>query len=153
MALYKAPTQGGDVLFAANRARAKASTATKVRSQSPDAEDITLPPPSLAGISTPTGDAKQWRAQPAESFAAEELPKSNAQAEVDGSRADRPGNPTRRGSDNRAFAGDPGDDARALENSERPSNIPTTTPKRKSSGWRPVRQNAPNSGDARPSTR
>ncbi len=59
--------QGGDVLLASNRARAKASTGTKVRAQNADEsvnpEDVTLPPPSLVGITNPPGDAKAWKKQ------------------------------------------------------------------------------------------
>ena len=158
-ALYKAPGQGGDVLLAAGRARAnvKAPVGTRLRAQNPDPDDISLPPPNLAGITNPPGDARAWKSK----LDADSAPRSSssrkaAQAEV--AQADsvdpgaRPGE-----AQTTELAGDPGDDARALEDSEetkpKPPANPPATPRPKASKWHPVRQNASDSDGARPSPR
>ena len=138
MALYKAPTQGGDVLLAANRTtKAKASTGTKVRAQNPDEsanpEDVTLPPPSMVGIKNPPGDAKAWRSRAQRRHLAEEP----AKAHSDQPRSPRPIRSTLESDPVRPWwttdlSGDPGDEARALEDVEqRPA--PAPAPKRPTS--------------------
>ncbi len=151
--LYKAPTSGGDVLLAANRTtKAKGSNGTKVRAQNPDEsanpDDVTLPPPSLVGINNPPGDAKAWRGSANEGTSprSQRRPSVTEVAEADSvDPGVRPGE-----AQTTELSGDPGDEARALEDVEqRPAPAPaprrpsstTTTTKPKASGWHPVRQN------------
>jgi thiol-disulfide isomerase/thioredoxin len=157
MALYKAPSQGGDVLLAANRTKAKPSAGTRLRTQSPDepanSDEVTLPPPNLVGITNPPGDAKAWKSR-AEEKPATRSPRRTAQAEL--AQADsidpgvRPGE-----AQTTELAGDPGADARALEDIEElpPVRKPPTPPNPKTSGWKSVRQGASNADSARPSSR
>jgi thiol-disulfide isomerase/thioredoxin len=155
-ALYKAPT-GGDVLLASNRTKARASNGTKVRAQNPDADEITLPPPSLAGIITPSGDPRTSRAR-AEANTSPRSSRRGAQSELAQTDSPDPGVPIgeARQTD---LAGDPGADARALEEVEEPvpppapkrTASPSTTPRPKSSGWVPVRRNPAGQDGARPS--
>jgi thiol-disulfide isomerase/thioredoxin len=154
-ALYKAPAAGGDVLLASNRTKAKGSTGTKVRAQNPDADEITLPPPSLAGINIPPSDGKGRRSRTEEDAPARS-PRRTAQTEVAVADSPDPGVPIgeARTTD---MATDPGPDARALEDVEQsPPPAPKrranpTTPKSGTSGWKPVRRSMADSDEVRPS--
>ena len=156
-ALYKAPgAGGGDVMLASNRGRAKGPSGTKVRAQNADEgvnpEDVTLPPPSMVGIKNPTTDGKPWtrRTDPG-AIARGPRPSSRPEAipaeEVD--RGAQPGEAL-----TAELTGDPGPEARALEDRDEPNPAakapfkPSSNPK--ASGWRPVRQNA---GGMRPAAR
>ena len=165
-ALYKPPTNGGDVMLAANRTRAKASTGTRLRTQSPDESSnpdaVTLPPPNMVGVTTPPGDADAWRPRGGDRT----VPRRPRQADPtevalgdSGETRVRPG--TARQTD---LSVDPGPEARALDDSEAMAPVPPAPPKRSgnvttspskplTSGWRPVRQPISDSDGPRPSSR
>ena len=161
-ALYKPPT-GGDVMLAGNRIKPKASPGTRLRTQSPDEssnpEAVTLPPPSMVGISTPPADANSWRPGSNEKSAPRrsrpsDLPELSVADS--GAALVRPG--TAQQTD---LSVDPGPDARAGEDTQEPAQPPApkradnaTSPKKSTkSGWKPVRQPLPDLAGSRPSPR
>ena len=163
VALYK-PTTNGDVLLA-SRGRNKPSNGTKVRAQSAEEPTnpnaITLPPPSLVGITNPATDAKSWQSR------------STARSEP------RRIRPIDRGELSVADSGDPGarpgeafqtelsinpdDEARALDRLEAPvpppvvasgrPTAPGSSGKPQKSGWKPARQPLPDLAGSRPVVR
>ena len=69
--LYKPPANGSNTLLAGDRTRPKPSNGTRLRTQSPEEspEPVTLPPPSMVGITTPPADANAWRSRAGEQSA------------------------------------------------------------------------------------
>jgi thiol-disulfide isomerase/thioredoxin len=160
-ALYKPPTNGGDVMLAANRTRSKDSTGTRLRTQSPDESSnpdaVTLPPPSMVGVSTPPSDA--WRTGSLEKPAPR---RARTVDQPDSSLADSRDARVRPGTAQQTeLEVDPGPDARALEDSDGPATAPapkraenaTSPTKPKMSGWKPVRQPSPDLAESRDSSR
>ncbi len=153
-ALFK-PTNGSNTLLAGNRARPKPSPGTRLRTQSPDeaTDPVTLPPPSLVGISNPTTDGNNWRSRSNES-AAPRSPRSTGRPEV---AMTDPGDPGARPGDAvpTDLSVDPGDEARAAERAAVPAprragSTPTSASKPQTSGWRPVRQGRPEMAGSSP---
>ena len=146
-ALYKPPTEGSNTMLAGNRSRPKPSNGTRLRTQSPEepSDAVTLPPPSLVGINTPSADANSWRSG-ANERNAPRTTRSTGRPEValadSGDPGARPGDALQTD-----LSIDPGPEARAFENTEVPipkrTTSPTSASKPQTSGWKPVRQARP----------
>ena len=153
-ALYKAPTSGNNALLAANANRPRTSRGTTARGQSPETDEVTLPPPRMVGINSPSGDARNWRSGSDDNSAPHPVRRPEP---GDIAMAETPdlGVPVGEARTTN-LASDPGPDARAMEDPSEPAPArgrPTATTRPKTSGWRPVRQNAQQSDGLRASPR
>ena len=160
MALYKAPTSGSDVMLASNRVKPKPSTGTRLRGQSPEEglnpEDVTLPPPSMVGIKNPPGDPNaRWSRNNRQDAPARNTRRPEP---ADVATADPVDTGVRPGIAQPVdLAGDPGPDARAMEDIDEPTPLPaikrSSTSNPSTSKWKPARNPLPDLSGSRPGGR
>jgi hypothetical protein len=160
-ALYK-PSSNGALLASRTRTKAPASSGTKVRAQNAEeaSDAVTLPPPSLVGITNPSTDAsaKAWRsrsADPGEPRRARPVDRPEVAMADSGDPGARPGEALQT-----ELSLNPGDEARAFERLEAPAapapKRPNTSPsnaKPQTSGWKGVREPLPDLAGNAPSSR